>query len=364
MRKLALMVLMLPVSWTSADTVSLASGGKITGAITQATFVRDGEEVVLGKDQLSGVEEFRLAAGNDIVVFGEEEWTGKLKEIRIKSIGGELKFSRSKIAGIAKELSERERLLAEYAKRKKALAETDAKGWYALAEWADRMRLRRESQSAARESLVIDPEHKRNADAHRMLGHTFKDGQWLNAAEAKELEELEEKKKEEEMRAKGFVKLGDEWVTPEAKERLEETRDRILDMERDANRDIEDWANARLAEAQQEVRNAESSLKNATRDYERAKANLRSMTGYYYDSSYIQGYVQRQKNAKDRMREQEKALKVAKRRAAATASALKSKASSLKRTAHNAALRLIRKAAAGGEVDERMMEDEIMPELD
>ena len=363
MRKLALMVLMVPVSWASADTVSLASGGKITGTITQATFIRDGEEVVLGKDQLSDVEEFRLAAGEDIVVLGEEEWTGKVKEIVIKSIGGELKFSRSKITGIVKELSERERLRAEYAKRKKALPETDAQGWYALAEWADRMRLRRESQSAARESLVIDPEHKKSADAHRLLGHTFKDGQWLSAAEARELEELEEKRKEEEMRAKGFVKVGDEWVTPEAKERLEETRDRILEMEEDANSSIEDWANARLAEAQQDVRNAESSFKNATREYERAKANVRSMSGYYYDSSYLQSYVQRQKNAKVQMKERETELKAARRKAVRTANALKSKASSLKRAAHNAAVRLIRKAAAGGEVDERMMEDEIMPEL-
>ena len=365
MARLRLLPFILLVSSAPADTVHLTTGGKISGTITQVTFVTGGAEKVVKGENLAEIDKLHLGLGQDTMTIGGKQWQGKLKSVRIKSIGGALTFGRSKIAGIERQLTEREKLLAQYRSKLEGLQEDDAKGWYALAAWAEQRRLRREALAAARTSLDLDPGHAHSANAHRMLGHVFKNNQWLTPAEAKELEELEDKKKEEEMRAKGFVKLGGRWITQEEKDGIEDLKRQIEDTEEQVIDDLENWANARLSEAQQNLTNAQNALKSAERHHAARKAYVKPMSSssyYYYDSGYIQRKHQEVRDAKDRVSEAKRALVSARKRALATASALKTKATNLKRTIHNAAVRLARKVESGEKVDERDIEDELRPD--
>lgn len=347
---------------SSADTVHLANGGKITGAITKVVFVKDGQEMVLGKEELADVSELKLSAGGDSLMVDEEEWSGKVKEVRVRSIGGELSFARSKIASVVKELSERERKLAEYKKRSSKLEVDDASGWLKLAKWAESKRLRREAQAAARTSLDIDPEHAKNADAHRMLDHVLRDGRWVTPSEAKEMDAAAEEAKEREMAAKGLVKMGGRWVSPEEKERFEELKERILEMEEDAREEAENWARAKLDEAQQLVNGAQQAVKNAEQRYSYAKAQKAEHAGH---GGYCSGYtsaVQQMKQSKETISDEQAKLRrlVGKTRSLATA--LRGRVDRIKRNTHNAALRLIRKAESGEEIDERTLESELRPD--
>jgi len=344
---------------SSADTVHLNTGGKITGTITRVTFARKGKIVVLDRDQLAQVQRVHFGLGQDTISIGPEEWHGKLVEVRIRSIGGEMTFKRSKLSGIVKQLSEREKLLADHKAKLKKLAEDDAKGWYLLAAWAEKSRLRREALSAARTSLDIDPEHPHHADAHRMLGHLLKNGQWLTPAEVRDLEEMAKKDKEREMRAKGFVRVGPRWVTVEERERIEEIKERILDAEKSAKRQVEDWAEAKLDVVQREHRDLRNRLKEAPSRYGSAKA-LRNEHYGHGDSSERRG-LEGMDRYKEEMKTLPGKLRAATTRVNTAKTALKSKVDKISRAAHNAAIRLIRSVEAGEKIDDAKIEREITP---
>ena len=367
MAKLWLLPFVLLVTSASADTVHLTTGGKITGTITQVTFITAGEEKVVEGESLAEIDKLHLGLGQDTMTVGGKQWQGKLKSVRIKSIGGALTFGRRKITRIVRQLTEREKLLAQYRSKLEGLQEGDATGWYALAAWAEQRRLRREALSAARTSLDLDPGHAHSANAHRMLGHVFKNDQWLTPAEVKELEELEGKKKEDEMRAKGFVKLGGRWVTQEEKDGVEVIVGRIRDMEEAAIDDLENWANGRAAAALQELDRAKGAARSARKSYENKKDYVKNMgrDGWYHTSSYVASQHRSLKDYKDRAQKAEEQVPLAGKKLQNTVSAVKTKVSKLKRSIHNAAVRLIRQAERGEEVDERDLEDELtLPDLD
>lgn len=355
-----LMALVWVLSPGFADTIHLTTGGKISGTLTRVTFVKDGKEMVLYKEQLADVSELTLGAAGDSIVVKDEEWKGKIKSVNIKSLGGELVCPRNEISQIVKQVSERERALAEYRKKSGKLSDDNAAGWYRLAVWAGQHRLRSEQLLAARKSLECDPDHAQHADAHGLLGHVLKDGRWLTAEEAKALAEEEEKAKEEEMRAKGLVKYRNRWVEAEQKERIEGLTERVLELEKQIGEELEAQANATVEEFKEEMDAAERNLKSAEGGYEGAKAERNEHLGHS-GCIGLTTALANIKRFKSEIKTQTEALTKVRSKRAATATKLKSQVAKMKREVHNNALRTIRKIEAGEEVDEFDLGKELRP---
>ncbi|MDP6506917.1 MAG: hypothetical protein QF886_25045, partial [Planctomycetota bacterium] len=212
------------------------------GTIVQLRFRKDGEIVTFDADKMGEVSEISVSTRGDEITVGGEKWEGRIVDVKIKTIGGALAFKRTQFRGIEKKLSERERLLSEYRRKADALEELDAEGWLKLASWAGRNRLLRQEKEAARRSLEIDPDHPKNASAHRILGHVQKNGQWLTASEVKELEKQASAQKAAEMRAKGFVKVGSRWVSKDEMERIKSLKERIEGIQNEIYEEAEEWA--------------------------------------------------------------------------------------------------------------------------
>lgn len=90
-----------------------------------------------------------------------------------------------------------------YREKRSALAKGDAKGFYALALWAERAGLAEERRSCLEAALAADPEH---AAARAALSQQKSDGTWLEGAALLE--------------AKGFVGRDGRWVLKEEAESL------------------------------------------------------------------------------------------------------------------------------------------------
>lgn len=146
-----------------ADVVKLKDGSEREGKVVK----QDAEKVVLEVSQ------------------------GRLK--------AQITFKRSEVVSIEKGKTANERLLAEVAARRSKLRPRDARGWLAFAQWLDRQNGFSKDTRAAYEKVIALDKH--NAIARRKLGYQKIAGQWLTT--------------EEIMIAKGYVKDGARWVTPE-----------------------------------------------------------------------------------------------------------------------------------------------------
>lgn len=76
--------------------------------------------------------------------------------------------------------------------------------------------LEREGRSVLRKILKLDDSDRK---AHDLMGHVFYDGKWFTSD--KKLEAYKKDQEEEAMKAKGLVRFGDEWVSPDDLPHLE-----------------------------------------------------------------------------------------------------------------------------------------------
>jgi hypothetical protein len=342
----------------SADTVVLKTGGRIEGTISQIKIVKDGQTSVITQEALADVSQFKLEDKGDQVLKVEGSgWTGKIVEVRVRCLGGEQVFTRDKITSLEKKVSAAEKARAEYKARAEKLAADDAAGWLDLAVWAGQNQLKREQQQAAQQSLDIDSEHPKAVQAHRILGHVLKEGKWLTAAEA--AKGPEPSVNEEEMIKQGKVKVGTRWVDPEEKERIEELKNRIQEMEESVKNEIDDWYARKKDDVQSLDDDPADDLKAAEATYARWKAQrLAHMgDGCMMESEAVQGM----KTSKQEIEEAKAALARAKGKAGDAAGYLKNKAAKMKRVVHDTAIRLSRKIEAGDKVEEGTLEELMRP---
>ena len=87
--------------------------------------------------------------------------------------------------------------LDEYHERAQALAASDRAGWLALGRWASQQGLSKQAEEAYRRVLAIAPD---DPDANQALGKVRLGDRWVS--------------EEESYRARGYVELEGEWITP------------------------------------------------------------------------------------------------------------------------------------------------------
>jgi hypothetical protein len=342
---------------TQADTVELTNGGKMSGTITQINFRKGGETVTVSADKVAGIT---AGAGGDTLTVDGDSWEGRIVDIKLKTIGGVMKFNRSQFKSVEKKLNPRDKKLADYKKKAAQLEEIDAAGWLDLAIWAGRNRLRREERAAALRSLEIDPDHKKNTAAHRILGHVLREGQWLTASEVKELEGQAEAQKVEEMRAKGFVKVGKRWVNQEEKERIDALQEKIDEIKESLYQEAQEWANDKMLVYTQAVDDAKRRASNTAQYYKNAKRSKELHSDHGGCRDYDNA-ISSMKRYKKQARKDTAAVRTAANKSLTAVTSLRSKVSGMKRDIKHDSIRLMRKAEAGEEIDEFGLEDKLRP---
>ncbi|MEN8150358.1 MAG: hypothetical protein ABFS86_11085 [Planctomycetota bacterium] len=115
---------------------------------------------------------------------------------------GEQKFKKSEVLKVEKG----ESAFDVYEKRRKALADDDAKGWYELGVWCKEQSLRKEAKQCFRTVLKADDDH---AGARQALGFVRYHGDWLTAKKYKKVAAETEAKESEIISG---LKLGKEPV--------------------------------------------------------------------------------------------------------------------------------------------------------
>ncbi|NQT51797.1 hypothetical protein HQ576_07100 [bacterium] len=145
----------------------------------------------------------------------------------VKLPAGEVRVSRDAVARIERKPS----VLDEFRKRAAALKADDVAGHFALAQWAGQQHMKPEAQVLLQRVILLDPNH---AGARQALGHRLVDGQWMT--------------EEQQMTARGLVKLDGQWMTPEAAGRL-----RALEAELALAREKRRAAEAELQRAHEEL---------------------------------------------------------------------------------------------------------------
>jgi hypothetical protein len=170
-----LVALVASVASTSADVIRLKNGGEVRGTVDRETTVASSPHV------------------------------------RIETLSGSM-------VGIAREhvdfISYRAPAVENYETRKRQVPDTIEARWE-LAEWCREQGLRSQRDEQLARIVEIDPEHEQ---AHRGLGHTQRNGEWMS--------------REEDMLARGYVKHKGEWITPQELELVEQTEaDRGKELE-------------------------------------------------------------------------------------------------------------------------------------
>jgi hypothetical protein len=133
--------------------------------------------------------------------------------------------------------------LQEYEERAAAIAAGDADGWVALGQWADSKGLSTQAREAYHRALAVSPMDPRANDG---LGNVLVNGRWLS--------------EDEGYRAKGYVQLDGDWVTPAEHEAIVRERAAADDADRrrhEAEAKARE-AEARAAEAEAKAREAEA----------------------------------------------------------------------------------------------------------
>jgi hypothetical protein len=129
--------------------------------------------------------------------------------VKVRTGAGEIVIQRSDL----KEIQKRKTLSEEFAERE-AAAKT-AEDFFQLGEWAQKKKLKGSSTKAYQRAIELDPQH---AGARKALGFVLYKGEWLTVAERDKRAHADE---EAEMLARGFVRYGERWVTPDEKAKLE-----------------------------------------------------------------------------------------------------------------------------------------------
>jgi hypothetical protein len=128
----------------------------------------------------------------------------------VESALGEVEIKKSDVKSRFAGKSARETFEARFAAAKSA-AEFFEAGNYAEGE-----KLKSLATKAWKRALELEPQHE---GAHKALGNVLYKGTWMTPAERDQRARADE---EAEMLAKGFVRFGERWVTPEEKSKLEQ----------------------------------------------------------------------------------------------------------------------------------------------
>jgi hypothetical protein len=133
--------------------------------------------------------------------------------------------------------------LQEFEERAAGIAAGDADGWVALGAWAESKGLSTQAREAYHRALASSPLDPRANDA---LGNVLVNGRWLS--------------EDEGYRAKGYVQLEGDWVTPAEHDAILRERAAADDADRkrhEAESKARE-AEARAAEAEAKAREAEA----------------------------------------------------------------------------------------------------------
>lgn len=184
----------------------------------------------------------------DVVRFKDgRELAGEIVEeteehVRIKSDLGTIKIERSRIASIEYVRTPRQ----ELAERRAALADDDVAALFDLGIWAEEQSLAKEARALFEEVVALAPDH---TFANEKLGHVRVDGRWLPPEEVdaylgEKAEQMAAKgyvlvdgrwqKEEDVMLARGYVRLGDQWLPRREAETRQSTADAITLLEWEA----------------------------------------------------------------------------------------------------------------------------------
>jgi hypothetical protein len=158
-----------------------------------------------------------LAARADVVYLrsgGKVEGTvtdENAREIVVKTAFGTQKIAKTDVLRVEKGKTTREL----YEEKKAALKPGDAEGLYQLSLWCKEQNFGKEAKQHLEDAIKADPNHEA---ARKALGFVKEGDEWMTPKEATA---RKSKAYEEEMKAKGMVKWRNAWVTPEDKEQLE-----------------------------------------------------------------------------------------------------------------------------------------------
>lgn len=154
----------------------------------------------------------RLKSGGEVRgTVDRETAVASSPHVRIETLAGSL-------VGVAREdvefISYRSPAVEEYETRKRRIPDTVEARW-ALAEWSREQGLREQRDEQLAHIIQLDPDHEQ---AHRGLGHTLRNGEWMS--------------REEDMLARGYIKHKGDWITPQELELIEQTEaDRQKELE-------------------------------------------------------------------------------------------------------------------------------------
>jgi hypothetical protein len=200
------------------------------------------------------------------VIEGKAQRVGEKVTVEMES--GTLTLSAGSVQRIERAESDVERVDARLA----ALAPNDVQGLLLLADYCRDHDMKSREQELLRKVIELSPDH---AEARARLGYVRSDGGWIT--------------RDEQMRAQGFVKRGDRWLTQEqflAMQRLE-AETRTAQLERDRAQVELDAKRAELAseKARDEARARKQELD------ELAARNQQSygMAAYYGPYGYAYG---------------------------------------------------------------------------
>jgi hypothetical protein len=177
-------------------------------------------------------------------VVEESEDSVKL-EIAVGTIKGVVSISKSEIASIERGMSDNEKLMADYEKRKAALNDKDAGAWQELGDWCGRQKgMSSLGREAYQRAVQIDPNQ---TGARLALGYENVNGVWKTHDEA--------------MAAKGFVQFEGKWMVPSEKSKIIEERQTAKSNENAVKVMTQAQAEAAAREQQQQAAAASASAK-------------------------------------------------------------------------------------------------------
>lgn len=150
----------------------------------------------------------------------EDKSTKDKLVVKVDAGGGEVTIERAKIQAI----TQGKRPADEYEEIREQYAET-AEDQFKLAVWCEQHKLWRQRREHLQKVIELDPDH---SQAREKLGYVKQDGKWLTGQELKE--------------AKGLVRFGGRYVTPQEKDILEQKK-REDESVREWHQKIRMWKN-------------------------------------------------------------------------------------------------------------------------
>lgn len=192
------------------------------------------------------------AVADDVYLKSGGQVSGRIIErtattIKVDVGAGEITVPTSSVVKVV----ERKSPLHEYQERAGKIPANDVEGWLTLGEWASAQGLGSQAKEAYNRALSASPGDPR---ANAGLGRTQVDGRWLS--------------EDESYQARGYVRYGGEWMTPNEHEAL--LREREMEAQVEHQRQQADAAareaEARASEADARARQAEAEAAEAASD--------------------------------------------------------------------------------------------------